>query len=89
MMRNKAHMLGLMALAMMESQSSSFGSQSRNRWRDYEPPETDDERKLRLVQAEIKRHKANGLKEFVYGGNSLYARDQKNADRKARNRNWL
>ena len=84
MMRNKSHMLGLMAFAMME-----MGSQSRNRTREYEPMETDDERKLRLVQAEIKRHKANGLKEFVYGENSLYARDQKNADRKARNRHWL
>jgi len=82
MMRNKAHMLGLMAIAMM-------GIPSRNRWRDYEPPETDEERKRRLAKAEMERHKANGVKEFFYGENSLYARNQKNADRKARNKHWL
>ena len=82
MMRNKAHMLGLMAIAMM-------GIPYRNRWRDYEPTETDEERKQRLAKAEIERNKVNGLKEFFYGENSLYARNQKNADRKARNKHWL
>jgi len=51
--------------------------------------ETNEFKKLRLAQHEIKRHKANGLKEFVYGKNSLWSRDLKNADRKAHNKGWL
>ena len=55
----------------------------------YEPKETEEERKARLAKAEIERAKANGLKEFFYGENSLYAINQKNADRKARSKHWV
>jgi len=34
-------------------------------------------------------NKAKGLKEFFYGSNSVWAINQKNADRKARLQNWL
>ena len=30
-----------------------------------------------------------GCKKFVFGSNEIYARTQKNADRKARNNGWL
>ena len=33
--------------------------------------------------------KSKGLKQFFYGENSLWAINQKNADRKARSLNWL
>lgn len=54
-----------------------------------EPKETDEERKRRLAKAEIERNKANGLKEFFYGENSLWALNKKNADKKARSKHWL
>ena len=54
-----------------------------------EPKETEEERKRRLAKAEIERNKANGLKEFFYGENSLWALNQKNADKKARSKHWL
>ena len=54
-----------------------------------EPKETEEERKRRLAKAEIERAKANGLKEFFYGENSLWALNQKSADKKARKRHWL
>ena len=57
--------------------------------RNFRPIETDEDKKRRLAQAEIKRNKANGLKEFFYGENSLYALNQKNADKKARSKHWL
>jgi hypothetical protein len=78
--------LGMMsmfaALAMM-------GTETPNRTREYEPKETDEERKRRLAKAEIERNKANGLKEFFYGENSVWAINQKNADKKARSKHWL
>ena len=77
-------MLGLLgAMAMM-------GTEMPHREREYiKPKETDEERKRRISKAEIERAKANGLKEFFYGENSLYALNQKNADRKARSKHWL
>jgi len=54
-----------------------------------EPKETDEERKARLAKTERKRYKAQGLTEFFYGENSLWALNQKSADIKARKRHWL
>ena len=54
-----------------------------------EPKETEEERKSRLAKAERKRYKAQGLTEFFYGENSLWALNQKSADKKARKRYWL
>ena len=55
----------------------------------YEPKETDEEKKRRLAKAEIERNKANGLKDFFYGENSVWAINPKTADKKARSRHWL
>lgn len=54
-----------------------------------EPKETEEERKSRLAKAERERYKAQGLTEFFYGENSLWALNQKSADKKARKRHWL
>ena len=77
-------MLGLLeAMAMM-------GNEMPHGEREYvKPKETDEQRKRRIAKAEIERNKANGLKEFFYGENSVWAINQKNADRKARNKHWL
>ena len=55
----------------------------------YELKETEEERKARLAKEERERYKAQGLTEFFYGENSLWALNQKSADRKARQRHWL
>jgi len=85
-MKSKLGMINMFAtLAMM-------GTETQHRKRDFEPTEpteTDEEKKQRLAQAEIERNKVKGLKEFFYGENSLYASNQKNADRKARGKHWL
>lgn len=51
--------------------------------------EPKEERKARLAKAKIKRYKAQGLTEFFYGENSLWALNQKSADKKAHQRHWL
>jgi hypothetical protein len=79
-------MLGMYALAAM-AMSGDLGGNNRERY--IEPKETDEEKKQRLTKAEIERNKANGLKEFFYGENSLWALNQKNADKKARSKHWL
>jgi hypothetical protein len=41
------------------------------------------------VRDEEDFNRAKGLKKFFYGDNSLWAINQKNADRKARSLKWL
>ncbi len=79
-------MFGMYALAAM-AMSGNLGGNKRERC--IVPKETEEERKARLVKAENERYKAQGLTEFFYGENSLWALNQKSADRKARKRNWL
>ncbi len=74
-------MLG--ALAMMGAETPHGMRQHR------EPTETEEERKRRVAKAEVQRYKAQGLTEFFYGDNSLWALNQKAADKKARKRNWI
>lgn len=83
-MKSKLGMMSMFAaLAMM-------GTETPHGMREYrEPKETDEERKRRLAKAEIERYKAQGLTEFFYGENSLWALNQKSADKKARKRHWL
>lgn len=78
--------LGMYALAAM---AMSGGLDGNNRERYIEPKETEEERKARLAKAEIERYKKQGLTEFFYGENSLWALNQKSADKKARKRHWL
>lgn len=79
-------MLGMYALAAI-AMSGDFGGKNPRGY--IELKETDKEKKQRLAKAEIERNKANGLKEFFYGENSVWALNQKNADKKARSKHWL
>lgn len=79
-------MFGMYALAAM-AMSGDLGGNNRERY--IEPKETEEDRKARLAKAEIERYKAQGLTEFFYGENSLWALNQKSADKKARKRHWL
>ena len=83
-MKSKLGMMSMFAaLAMM-------GTETTHRHREYtEPKESEEERKRRIAKAEIERNKANGLKEFFYGENSVWAINQKNADKKARSKHFI
>lgn len=80
-------MLGLYAFAL---EAMAYDPLTNKIYREHiEPKESEEERKRRLAKAEIERNKANGLKEFFYGENSVWALNQKSADKKARKRHWL
>ena len=84
-MKSKLGMLSMFtAMAMMSTETS-------NEMREYleQPKESEEERKRRLAKSEIERYKAQGLTELFYGENSLWALNQKSADKKARKRHWL
>lgn len=80
-------MLGMYALAAMAMSGDLVSNNPRERY--IEPKDNDEEKKQMLAKAEIERNKANGLKEFFYGENSVWSINQKNADRKARRKHWL
>jgi hypothetical protein len=65
-------MKGMLGMAAMMT-ALAYGGNSGTTPDFSEPKETEEERKRRLAKAEIERNKANGLKEFFYGENSLYA----------------
>lgn len=67
----------------------AYGGKSRTTPDYYKPKESDEERKARLAKAEIEKYKQQGLTEFIYGENSLWALNKKNADKKARDKGWL
>lgn len=83
-MKSKLGMLSMFAaMAMM-------GTETPHEMREYrEPKESEEERKRRLAKFEIERYKAQGLTEFFYGENSLWALNQKSANKKARKRHWI
>lgn len=56
---------------------------------EHKEKESEEERKQRLDKAEIERNKANGLTQFFYGVNTLWALNQKSADKKAKRKNWV
>lgn len=84
-MKSILKMYALTAMAM----NGDLGGVTIHEKKYIEPKETEEERKARLTKAEIERKKSNGLKEFFYGENSVWAINQKNADKKARNKHWL
>ena len=83
-MKSKLGMLSVLTAFAMMSTETTY------RMREYrEPKESEEDRKRRLAKSEIERYKAQGLTEFFYGENSLWALNKKSADKKARKRHWL
>jgi hypothetical protein len=78
-------MLGIAAMMT----SLVYGGTSGTNPDYHKPKETEEERKARLAKAERDRYKSKGLTEFFYSKNSLWALNQKSADRKARQRHWI
>jgi hypothetical protein len=80
-------MLGLsLMMASLSMANHSHSPQIRN---EYLPKETEEQKKKRQKAIDKKINEAKGLTEFFYGENSLWALNQKSADRKARQRHWL
>lgn len=84
-MKNKLGLLAMMGAMMPMDRSTAYGLSNN------EQPieETEEQKQKRLAQAEIKQYKANGLTEFFYGENSVWALNQKTADKKAKKKGYL
>jgi len=84
-------MKGMLGMAMMMASLGSMASSGSisDKINSSFNPESDEERKRRLDNAEIERKKKQGLKQFFYGENSVWALNQKSADKKARKNNWI
>ena len=78
-MKKQAGLLAMMAMAA--STNNGFGDI-------YEPPSKEEIEKKKAIALE-ERNKKQGINEYFYGQNVIYARNQKNADRKARNKGYL
>jgi hypothetical protein len=72
------------ALALLSGAMSGNNNRSH-----FEDSETDEERNKMLERAKIDRYKSNGLREFYYGDKSLWALNQKSADKKAKRMGWI
>lgn len=80
-LKSKGAMLAFMAMAMASGTSGGhWGGLD-----DIQPAETPERRKSRLEREKIERYKRQGLKEFTIDGKIVWARNEKNAIRKANN----
>jgi len=82
-MKSKGMMMALAAM-MMAGENGISGT--------HQDPVTDEEiaqAKIRLEQERKWNLFRGGAKEFQYPQGTIIARDQKNADRKARNKGWI
>jgi hypothetical protein len=80
--------LGLYAMFAAMAAMGDTGYSERSEYREL----TDEEKEKLKAIAEnkrIERLKQQGVNEYFYGQNVIYARNQKNADRKARNKGYL
>jgi len=86
-MSKRSALAAVQFMAAMASMGSNPPSQWHKPW-----PETPWEKEGRLKrearQNEL-RPRYQGLKQFFYGENNLWALNQKNADRKAKKNNWI
>jgi len=84
---NMSKMKSMLGMAMM---MASLGSMSSHSSKVYsEPKESDKERDKRLADAELKRKKRQGLKEFTYNGGTVWAINKTVADKKAKNNGYF
>jgi hypothetical protein len=80
---------GVFAMTAIIAAENDLNNQIKEKERE-EREERERERKRETeTLRKIERNAANGLKEFFYGENSVWAINKKNADRKARNNHWL
>ena len=80
--------LGLFTMMAAMAAMGDIGYSEKSEYREL----TDEEKERLKAIAEkkrIERIKQQGVNEYFYGHNVIYARNQKNADRKARNKGYI
>lgn len=80
-------MKGMLGVYAMFAAMASMGETVYSETDDYR--ELTEQIKAIAEKKRIERLKQKGVNEYFYGVNTVYARNQKNADRKARNKGYL
>ena len=84
-MRNTKAFLGLLTAFSV----INFDNDSEHYHDVQTKEETEEERIQRITKLKEERRKEQGLSEFVYGNNKIWALNQKSADKKAKRLNWI
>lgn len=79
----------LAVLALMGAAFSQQPREKKDAGFEPETKETPEEKAQRLNDAKIRNFHAQGVKQWHYRGSEVWARDKKNADRKAKNKGFI
>jgi hypothetical protein len=83
-------MKSMLGLSLMMASLSMANHNNSPRIRDeYLPKETEEQKRKKQKAIDKKINEAKGLKEFFYNSNSLWALNQKSADKKANKKGWI
>lgn len=86
----KSHaLMTMMGMAMALSDQNGLYNDPETVRKPLTKEEIEEHKRLKKEAIEKKRRENYGLAEYFYGENVIYARNQKNADRKARNKGYL
>jgi len=86
----KSHaLMTMMGMAMALSDQNGLYNDTETVRKPLTKEQIQERKRLKQEAIEKKRRENYGLTEYFYGDNVIYARNKKNADRKARNKGYL
>ncbi len=86
----KSHaLMTIMGMAMALSDQNGIYNDTETVRKPLTKEQIEERKRLKQKAIENKRRENYGLTEYFYGENVIYARNKKNADRKARNKGYL
>jgi len=86
----KSHaLMTMMGMAMALSDQNGIYNGTETVRKPLTKEQIKERKRLKQEAIEKKRRENYGLHEYFYGENVIYARNKKNADRKARNKGYL
>lgn len=86
----KSHaLMTMMGMAMALSDQNGLYNDTETVRKPLTKEQVEERKRLKQEAIESKRRENYGLTEYFYGENVVYARNKKNADRKARNKGYL
>ena len=87
---NKSKMKSMYGVSLMMASLSMANHNNILQIRDkYLPKETEEQKRKKQKAINKKLNEAMGLKEFFYNSHSLWALNQKSADKKANKKGWI
>lgn len=88
-MKKSNALMTMMGMAMALSDQNGLYKDTETVRKPLTKEQIEERKRLKQEAIENKRRENYGLTEYFYGENVIYARNKKNADRKARNKGYL